>query len=45
MMKDKIILWTPDPPMGYGAFDGGQDEIEEIINADEEDESNIEIQP
>ena len=20
-MKDKIIVWTPDEPSGYGAFD------------------------
>ena len=23
-MKDRVILWTPDDPTGYGAFDEEQ---------------------
>ena len=25
-MKDKIIIWTPDEPSGYGAFDEQEEE-------------------
>jgi hypothetical protein len=37
MYKDKIIIWTPDPPEGYGTFD--QDDEDELL-----DEANIILQ-
>jgi len=37
-MKDKVIIYTPDPPEGYGAFDQEQGELtEEEIKQDEND--------
>jgi len=34
-MRDKIIIWTPDLPAGYGVFDE-EDVIEEINTDDDE---------
>lgn len=36
-MRDKIIIWTPNLPDGYGAFD--EEDIIEEINTD--DDENI----
>lgn len=36
-MRDKIIIWTPDPPTGYGAFDDWESDEEEIKNKEIED--------
>ena len=33
-MKDKIIIWTPDLPEGYGAFDDDQNEEDEEATND-----------
>jgi len=37
-MKETIIIWTPDLPEGYGAFD--YDNEADLIDEEEEDEDN-----
>lgn len=38
-MKDKIIIWTPEEPQGYGVCD--QDEDHSSLPDDTESEDNI----
>jgi hypothetical protein len=42
-MKDTIILWTPDPPEGYGAFSGWEEAEEELNQITKDYGSDTEV--
>ena len=44
--KDKIVIYTPNPPEGYGAFDQWEDDYldeENVILQDEYEEENAKM--
>jgi len=42
-MKDKVIIWTPEEPQGYGVCDQDDEPIEEPIDVifDEDEEGYV----